>query len=186
MWSEYIDTFTRLTCRDCGKIQLAEIPAVISPYIIQVAGALLSASIPSRVCVCVCVPPKRNQSMRGGRFVSWWERPKRIRNKNKKKRETTTTKWERQKRRLVCVCERALYTGDNVVDESIGASTTGKLWQTREKEVQPACVVFLLFVSFFFPVSVPLAVLLCGCWWMVGCPAADGYLSFPPECMCVV
>jgi hypothetical protein len=64
---------------------------------------------------------------------------------------------------------RALYTGDNVVDESIGASTTGKLWQTREKEVQPACVVFLLFVSFF------------SCVRPLGCPSLwllmDGGLS---------
>lgn len=64
------------------------------------------------------------------------------------------------------MCVRALYTGDNVVDESIGASTTGKLWQTREKEVQPACVVFLLFVSFFF---------LCPSPWLSFFVAADGW-----------
>lgn len=185
MWSEYIDTFTRLTCRDCGKIRLAEIPAVISPYIIQVAGALLSASIPSRVCVCVCVPPKRNQSMRGGRFVSWWERPKRIRNKNKKKRETTTTKWERQKRRLVCVWESFIYGRQCCRWKHWSQYDWKTMADERERGSASLCC-FSPFCFFFFPVSVPLAVLLCGCWWMVGCPAADGYLSFPPECMCVV
>lgn len=34
-----------------------------------------------------------------------------------------------------------------------------------------------LLCPFFF------RLLLCASWWMEGCPAVDGYLSFPPECV---
>ena len=44
--------------------------------------------------------------------------------------------------------------------------------ELAEKEVQQLVFVF----SFSFSS-------LRGCWWMEGCPAADGYLSFPPECV---
>jgi hypothetical protein len=77
-------------------------------------------------------------------------------------------------------CVRALYTGDNVVDESIGASTTGKPWQhRREKEVQQL-VVFLLFVFiFYFILFFPCASPCCPSLWLLmdGGLSGSGWLS---------
>lgn len=150
---------------DCGKIRLAEIPAVISPYIIQVAGALLSASIPSRVCVCVCVPPKRNQSMRGGRFVSWWERPKRIRNKNKKKGNNNNKMGKAKKE--TCVCVRELYIRETMLSMKALEPVRLENYGRRERKRFSQLVLFFSFLFlFFFPCPSP---------WLSFFVAADGW-----------
>ena len=145
------------------------------------SGAIIvPIPIPS-VCVCTF---KRNQSMRGGGSICQLMGATKEKGKNNKmgkaKKETET----KQKRHLsVCVWESFIYGRQ---------CCRWKHWSQYDWKTMAAHIderkrfSSLLFLFYFIFLSVPLAVLLCGCWWMVGCPAADGYLSFPPECVCGV
>lgn len=119
--------------------------------------------------------------MRGGRFVSWWER---------RKKKDKTTKWERQKKetetkqkRHLFVCVRELYIRETMLSmkalEPVRLENYGSIYR-REKEVQQ--LVVFIFILFFFCLSP-----CCPSLWLLmdGGLSGSGWLSLVSTWVCV-